>query len=172
MDAEEMKRVIHRLSSQVVEKHMDFSRLCIIGIKRRGVTLAKRIKNNIENLCEYSPPMGAIDITLYRDDLALIAQAPVIHGTEIDFDINSKDILLVDDVIFTGRTVRAAISEILDYGRPNRIELLVLVDRGHRELPIHPDYTGRYIQTSKDEIVDVKFYEDDGEEGVFIRREG
>lgn len=171
MNAEEMKRIVHRLSSEVVERNIEFSDLCLIGIKRRGVTLAKRIKKNIEDMFKILLPMGAIDITLYRDDLALIAQSPVIHGSEIDFDINDKNILLVDDVIFTGRTVRAAISELLDYGRPKRIELAVLIDRGHRELPIHPDYTGRKIDTDKDEIVDVKFVEDDGEDGVYVRRE-
>ena len=171
MNSEEIKRVIYRLSSEVVERNIEFSNLYFIGIKRRGVTLARRLKKNVEKMFNISLHIGAIDITLYRDDLALVAQSPIIHGSKIDFDVNDKDILLVDDVIFTGRTVRAAISEILDYGRPKKIELVVLIDRGHRELPIHPDYTGKKIETEKDEIVDVMFVEDDGEDAVYLRRE-
>ena len=165
---EDIKRVLYRLTHQVLEKNDIFNELAIIGIQTRGVYLAKRIKKIIKELEGVEVPSGIIDITLYRDDLTAIGPKPVVRETKIEFDFTGKVIILVDDVLFTGRTVRAALDEIMDFGRPKRVELLVLVDRGHRELPIRADFVGKNIPTSKSETVDVKLKEVDDEDCVVL----
>lgn len=143
--------------------------VALVGVKRRGVPLAARLAPLVSG-GDARVPVGAIDITLYRDDLQMVAETPIVRGTEIDFDINGRTIVLVDDVIFTGRTTRAALSELLDFGRPREIQLAVLVDRGHRELPIHPDFVGRALKTRRADIVDICLKEIDRREGVFLTR--
>lgn len=142
-------------------------RLAFIGIRRRGAPLAERLAAIVGGT---KVPVGAIDITLYRDDLQMIAETPIVRGTDITFDINGRVIILVDDVIFTGRTVRAALSALLDYGRPQSIQLAVLVDRGGRELPIQPDFVGRRLKSDRNDLVDIFLKETDVKEGVFLTR--
>jgi pyrimidine operon attenuation protein / uracil phosphoribosyltransferase len=139
-----------------------------VGIKRRGIPLAKRLSKIIEEIEDFKIPVGSVDITLYRDDLTTIAQMPVIKSTDMGIDVRNKKVIIVDDVIYTGRTVRAAIDAIIDNGRPQMIQLAVLIDRGHREIPIRADYVGKNIPTSKDEIISVELNEVDGEETVKI----
>jgi len=161
-----------RITHEIVEKNKGTKGLSLIGIKRRGDFIARRIAEKVRESEGKRLPMGALDITLYRDDLQLVAEMPIIEETDITFDINDKIVILVDDVLFTGRTVRAAIEEILDFGRPRLIQLAVLIDRGHRELPIQADYVGKKIQTAKNEIVDVYIKEFDGEDRVVIHKMG
>lgn len=168
MDKEEMHRTLVRIAHEILEKNRGSKNLALIGIKRRGDPLAKRLKREIEGTENNKILLGVIDITLYRDDLQLVASSPIVRGSEINFDITDKIIILVDDVLFTGRTARAAISEILDYGRPRAVQLAVLVDRGHKELPICADYVGIKLSTQKDDIVDILVQEEDGEDGVFL----
>lgn len=163
LSADEVEKIITRLTSEVAERNPDIKTLAFIGIQRRGVPLAQRIAKGLNGL-----PVGSIDITLYRDDLQLIAETPVVRGSNIGFDLNDRTLVLVDDVIFTGRTVRAALTEILDFGRPKQIQLLVFIDRGHRELPIQPDFVGRVIKTKRDDIVDIYLKEIDGKDEVVL----
>ncbi len=165
---EDIKRIIHRLVFEVLERHGDCNNLVLVGIYRRGVFLAQRIKNLIEENVKREIPIGKLDINFYRDDWTSLKTHPIINKTEIETDISEKEILLVDDVIYTGRTTRAALEAILDFGRPAKVELLVLVDRGHRELPIHPDFCGKKINTSKKEHVDVLLEEIDGRDVVVL----
>jgi pyrimidine operon attenuation protein/uracil phosphoribosyltransferase len=144
--------------------------LALVGIKRRGVPLAQRIAARLNKTRKAKVPVGAIDITLYRDDLQMVAETPIVRGTKIDFDINGKTLVLVDDVVFTGRTIRAALSELLDFGRPRSIQLAALIDRGHRELPIQPDFTGRAVKTNRGDLVDIYFKETDGRDEVVLTR--
>ena len=167
LDAEGIKRTLKRISHEIVEKNQGIKNLAIIGIRSRGAFLAERIAKNIKEI-EGEVPVGALDITLYRDDLSEIAQQPVVHSTDIDFDVSSKKIILVDDVLFTGRTVRCALDELIDFGRPANIQLAVLIDRGHRELPIRPDFVGKNIPTSHKESVEVKIKETDNAEEVNV----
>jgi pyrimidine operon attenuation protein/uracil phosphoribosyltransferase len=169
LDSVQVGEIITSLVRQIAQEGKNLGNLAIVGIRRRGVPLAQRISAQIEKLYGVKLELGILDITLYRDDLSLIAVQPVVHATEINFNVEGKRIVLVDDVLFTGRTVRAAISEILDFGRPAKIELAVLVDRGHRELPIAADYIGKKIETRRDELVDVLLTETDGEDKVVIR---
>ena len=171
LDENGIKRTIQRISHELVEKNQDIKEMAIIGIKTRGAVLAKRIAKNIEEIENVKIPVGAVDITLYRDDLTEIAEQPVLHATEIDFDITKKNIILVDDVLYTGRTVRCALDELIDFGRPAKIQLAVLVDRGQREFPIRPDYVGKNIPTSKNESIEVRLKEEDGKEEVVILAE-
>jgi pyrimidine operon attenuation protein / uracil phosphoribosyltransferase len=165
LSADEVRRTVTRLASQVVERSGDLSRLVLLGIHTRGVHLAEVLVRQIEALEGVTVPMGAIDITFYRDDLDTIGiRTPA--KTEIPFDLSGKVVLLVDDVIFKGRTIRAALNAVNDYGRPELIRLLVLVDRGHRELPIHPDFVGKQLPTAKEEKVKVYFQDMDGRDGV------
>ena len=164
----DLQRVIKRLAHEIDEKHPDFSELVFIGIHTRGVFLAKRMKEALQAIKPYDVPLGTLDITLYRDDLTAIGPRPVVKQTKIDFDITDKKIILIDDVLFTGRTVRAALDEIMDFGRPSVIELLVLVDRGHRELPIRADYVGKNIPTRRDESVEVRLREADGKDEIVL----
>ncbi len=166
----DIKRILTRIAHEIVERNKGTKDLTLVGIKRRGDLLAQRIAQRIKESEGKVVPIGALDITLYRDDLQLVAEAPIIEGTDIPFDVNNKIIVLVDDVLYTGRTIRAAIEEILDFGRPRMIQLAVLIDRGHRELPIQADYTGKKITTAPNEIVDVYIKELDGKDLVFIHR--
>jgi len=142
--------------------------MVLIGIRRRGVPLAQGLQKKIEKLSGQKLPFGILDITFYRDDLSLVATQPVVEGSHLDFDVTDQDVLLIDDVLYTGRTTRAALESVLDYGRARRIELVVLIDRGHRELPIQADYVGKSVETAEDEVVEVLISSIDGEEGVFL----
>ncbi|MGD2279391.1 MAG: bifunctional pyr operon transcriptional regulator/uracil phosphoribosyltransferase PyrR [Candidatus Omnitrophota bacterium] len=168
LDGEGIKRTLLRISHEILEKNRGTKGLAVIGIKNRGAFLAERIAENLKAIGGEDVPVGALDITLYRDDLTEISEQPVVHATEIDFDINGKKIILVDDVLFTGRTVRCALDQLIDFGRPANIQLAVLVDRGHRELPIRPDFVGKNVPTAKNESVDVRIKETDGKEEVVV----
>jgi pyrimidine operon attenuation protein/uracil phosphoribosyltransferase len=168
MDKELINRSLMRIAHEILEKNKGTKELCLIGIRNRGAYLAGRLRDCIEKIEEVEIPVGILDITLYRDDLTLIAAQPVVHKTEIDFDINDKVVVLVDDVLYTGRTVRAALDALIDFGRPKSIQLAVLLDRGHRELPIRADYAGKNIPTSKNEMVEVHLEEVDGKDEVVI----
>ncbi len=168
LDANQMHRTLRRLSHEIIERNKNLNELAIVGIRTRGVYLASRIRNNIKEIEGIELPFGVLDITLYRDDLTLIAEQPQVKGTELNFDLNGKNIILVDDVLFTGRTVRCALDELIDFGRPKAIQLAVLIDRGHRELPIRADYVGKNIPTSLDEFVEVRVKEIDGEDEVIL----
>lgn len=165
LSAEEMRRTLNRLASEVVERGGNLDRLVLLGIYTRGVPLAHLLAQQIQRLEGVTLPVGAIDITLYRDDLDKISTRTPAR-TKIPFDLTDKVVVLVDDVIFSGRTMRAALNAVLDYGRPSAIRLAVLVDRGHRELPIHPDYVGRVLPTAKDEAVKVFLQDTDARDGV------
>ncbi|TYQ13300.1 UNVERIFIED_CONTAM: pyrimidine operon attenuation protein/uracil phosphoribosyltransferase [Acetivibrio alkalicellulosi] len=168
MDESGIIRAVTRISHEIIEKNKGVEDLVLIGIQRRGVPLAKMIAEKIKGVEGKEVPTGILDITLYRDDLSLLAEHPIINGTEINFQINGKKIVLIDDVIYTGRTVRAAIDALIDIGRPKMIQLAVLIDRGHRELPIRADYVGKNVPTSKFEVVNVKLYEVDRVNSVTI----
>jgi pyrimidine operon attenuation protein/uracil phosphoribosyltransferase len=168
MSASEIDRTLVRLAHEVLERTTDLDRLAFIGIKRRGLPLAQRIAAKIESLEKRKVPTGILDINLYRDDLSTVGERPVLHAKQIDFPITGKDIVLMDDVLYTGRTVRSALDALFDHGRPARVQLLVLIDRGHRELPIEARYIGRMVQTSTNEIIEVKFQEVDGQEKVLL----
>jgi len=168
MSASEMDRTLVRLAHEVLEKSDSLDNLAFIGIRRRGVPMAERIARKIESLENVRIPVGAIDITLYRDDLSVIGPKPVVAGTQIDFPITGKNVILMDDVLYTGRTVRAALDALFEHGRPARVHLLVLIDRGHRELPIEAQFIGRKVPTSSREIIEVKFQEIDGVEKVML----
>ncbi len=165
---EEIERAIKRISHEILEKNKGSKDLAIIGIRTRGYVLAERIAAAIEAIDGAKLPVGALDITLYRDDLSVISEQPVVHRTEIDFDIEGKVIILVDDVLYTGRTIRCALDALIDFGRPKIIQLAILIDRGHRELPIRADYVGKNVPTSQKELVQLKLEETDGEDIVFI----
>jgi pyrimidine operon attenuation protein / uracil phosphoribosyltransferase len=168
MSASEIDRTMVRLAHEVLEKTSDLSGLAFIGIRRRGVPLAQRIARKISSLEEIEVPVGVLDINLYRDDLSTVGVKPVVNKTEIDFNVTGKDIILFDDVLYTGRTVRAALDALFDHGRPARVQLCVMIDRGHRELPIEARYVGRMIQTTANEIIEVKFQEIDNMEKVLL----
>jgi pyrimidine operon attenuation protein / uracil phosphoribosyltransferase len=170
MTAEEIRRATVRISHEIVEKQAGTANLALVGIQRRGVPLAERIAAAIAENESTSIPVGALDITFYRDDLSLVAQQPVVKGTAIPFDLNGATVVLVDDVLYTGRTIRAAMDALVDFGRPQAIRLAVLVDRGHRELPIRADHVGKNVPTSREEVVKVQLEEIDGEDGVVIER--
>jgi pyrimidine operon attenuation protein/uracil phosphoribosyltransferase len=168
LSASEMEGILTRLTFQILETCPNLNDLAIVGIRRGGAFMAERIAEKISSSKGAKVNFGLLDITLYRDDLSEIANYPVLHGTEIDFDINGKTLVLVDDVLFTGRTVRAALDALTDLGRPKKTQLAVFVDRGHRELPIQADFIGKEVPTSLSEIVHVKFVEKDGEDSVTI----
>lgn len=168
LEAEGIKRALTRIAHEVIEQNHGTKNLVVLGIKTRGAFLAQRIAKKIEEIEKVTVPVGALDITLYRDDLTEIAEQPLVHSTEIGFDITNKVIVLVDDVLFTGRTVRCALDELIDFGRPAKIQLAVLVDRGHRELPIRPDYVGKNAPTAKNERVEVRIKESDTSEEVIV----
>ncbi len=166
MTSEEMTRALKRISHQILENNQGADNIVFLGIRRRGVPLAKVLAGNIRTIEGREVPVGDLDITLYRDDLSEICPDPVISGSDIPFDINGKDVILVDDVLYTGRTARAALDATSKYGRAATIQLAVLIDRGHRELPIRADYVGKNVPTSKSETVAVHVMEIDGEENV------
>lgn len=168
MSASEIDRTLVRLAHEVLEKTTDLSRLAFVGIKRRGVPLAWRLAAKIDSLEGLKIPVGILDINLYRDDLSTVGERPILHSKQIDFPVVGKDVVLMDDVLYTGRTVRSALDALFDHGRPARVQLLVLIDRGHRELPIEARYVGRMVQTSNCEIIEVKFQEIDGQEKVML----
>jgi len=170
LESTDIKRIITRIAREIVERNNGTKNLALIGIKRRGDIIAQRIGTEIAECEKTKVPIGALDITLYRDDLQLVSETPIIEGTDINFDVNNLVIVLVDDVLYTGRTIRAALEEILDFGRPKAIQLAVLIDRGHRELPIQADYTGKKITTSEKEIIDVYVKELDGQDLVFVHK--
>lgn len=168
MSSEDMDRVLRRMAIEIIERNKGLDNIVILGIQRRGVHLAKRLKDLFIEMENRKVPAGELDITLYRDDITMMSDQPVVHSTSIPVDIAGQKLVLVDDVVFTGRTVRAALDALMDLGRPANVQLAVLVDRGHRELPIHPDYIGRSIPTSKDEIIQVMVTELDGQDQVRI----
>jgi pyrimidine operon attenuation protein/uracil phosphoribosyltransferase len=167
LDRDDMRRTLVRIAHEIVEKNPD-GPIALVGIQRRGAHLAQRLHALITELLDTPVPLGLVDIAFYRDDLAIRPSAPIVHATQLDFEIDSRTIVIVDDVLYTGRTVRAAIDEIFDYGRPARVQLATLVDRGHRELPIRPDYVGKNIPTSQDQRVNVRVEEVDGYDEVTI----
>jgi pyrimidine operon attenuation protein / uracil phosphoribosyltransferase len=169
MDARAIERALVRIAHEILERNKDTERLAFVGIRSRGVHLAERVRRAIQEIeAGTLVPFGVVDITLYRDDLDRGFQNPVVKGTDIPFAVDGRRILLVDDVLFTGRTVRAAMDALVDFGRPQSIQLAVLVDRGHRELPIRPDYVGKNLPTSLDQEVQVRLAEVDGEDEVLI----
>lgn len=168
MDSEAIRRALVRIAHEIIEKNKGVEDVVIVGIRTRGVPLAQRIAaeiNSIEN-CEMT--VGMLDITLYRDDLSTLGYNPVVHGTDINFDLSGKHVVLVDDVLYTGRTIRAALDAVIDMGRPKTIQLAVLVDRGHKELPIRADYVGKNVPTSQKETIEVVLNEIDGTDEVYI----
>lgn len=168
MDSEAIRRALVRIAHEIIEKNKGVEDVVIVGIRTRGVPLAQRIAaeiNAIEN-CEMT--VGMLDITLYRDDLSTLGYNPVVHGTDINFDLSGKHVMLVDDVLYTGRTIRAALDAVIDMGRPKTIQLAVLVDRGHKELPIRADYVGKNVPTSQKETIEVVLNEIDGTDEVYI----
>lgn len=169
LDADGIRRVVTRLAHEIVEQNQGTKNLILVGIRRRGVPLAERMQKMIEEFEKATVPIGILDITLYRDDLNTIADHPVVRTTEIPFDIEGKTLVLVDDVLYTGRTVRAALDAIMDIGRPGKIQLAVLIDRGHRELPIRADYVGKNVPTSSREVVSVRLLEMDGADEVLVK---
>ena len=168
MTASEIDRTLVRLAHEGLEKTTDLDKLAFIGIRRRGVPLAKRLAAKIKDLEDREVPTGTLDINLYRDDLTTVGASPILNSTDIPFDVTGKDIVLMDDVLYTGRTIRAALDALFDQGRPARVQLLVLIDRGWRELPIEARYVGRMVQTSASEIIEVKFQEIDQMEKVIL----
>lgn len=168
LNAEEISRTMERLAMEINERHGDCKDVAILGIQRRGVDLAARLREALEKRLGRTISSGLLDINLYRDDWTTLDVQPQINKTEILFDIDGKEIILVDDVLFTGRTIRSALEAILDFGRPKQVELMVLVDRGHRELPIQADYVGKVVETRRGEHVDVYLDERDGKEMVCL----
>ena len=168
MTEREMDVALARIAGEILQDHPQLEETLIVGIRRRGVPLAELLQKKIAAQVGKPIECGSLDITFYRDDFSLVATQPVVHGSQLPFPIDRKKILLVDDVLYTGRTIRAALESILDYGRPDRVELVVLVDRGHRELPIQADYVGRFIETAEDEVVEVRLPPVDKEQGVYL----
>ncbi len=168
LDQPSIERAVTRMAHEILEKNKGTEGLCLIGIQTRGVILAERLCAEIFKITQNQVPAGILDINLYRDDLTRVAEQPVIHKTEIGFDLESMIVVLVDDVLYTGRTIRAALDALTDFGRPKTIELAVLIDRGHRELPIRADFVGKNIPTSENEIVHVHFLETDKKEEVVV----
>jgi pyrimidine operon attenuation protein/uracil phosphoribosyltransferase len=168
LDKENIARALWRIAHEILEKNKGVEDVCLVGIRTRGDILAKRLQESIRQIEQKAVPVGILDINLYRDDLTLISQQPIVRETLIHFDINGKKVILVDDVLFTGRTIRAALNAINDFGRPANIQLAVLIDRGHRELPLRADYVGKNIPTSLEENVKVILKEIDGKEDEVI----
>jgi len=168
MTAAEMDLVLARISAEIVEKLSPHDEFAVIGIRRRGVHLAQRLCRKVESILKRPIPLGILDITLYRDDLTTVSNRPMLRETLIDFDLNDLSLVLVDDVLYTGRTIRAALDGIVDLGRPKKVQLAVLIDRGGRELPIQADYVGKHVETAEDEIIEVRLHEVDQEERVVL----
>lgn len=170
LDHDDMRRTLVRIAHEIVEKNPGGA-IALVGIHRRGAALARRLHTLASELLDTRVPLGFVDISFYRDDLAIRPAAPIVHATTLDFPVDRRTIVIVDDVLYTGRTVRAAIDEIFDYGRPARVQLAVLVDRGHRELPIRADYVGKNVPTAMTESIQVRLRETDGDDAVVLRRE-
>lgn len=168
LDESGIRRTLTRIAHEIIERNKGVENVALVGIRRRGVPLAERLSQRIKEIEGTEVPVGILDITLYRDDLTTLAQQPLVHQTKVDFAVEDKVIVLVDDVLYTGRTARAALDAIIDIGRPKAIQLMVLVDRGHRELPIRADYVGKNVPTSNKELVSVQLKEIDKEEKVVI----
>ncbi len=168
LDPQAIQRAVTRIAHEIVERNNGTENLVLIGLRSRGVDLARRIANELMLIAGAEPPVGALDVTLYRDDLDKVGPQPVVRKTDIPFSINEKRVVLVDDVLYTGRTIRAALDGLIDLGRPRLIQLAVLVDRGHRELPIRADYVGKNVPTSRQEQIQVLLTEEDGEDKVVI----
>lgn len=168
LDGEDIRRVLTRIAHEIVENGGEPEQLALVGIHTRGAVLAARLRELLIATADIEVPLGDLDIAFYRDDVTLRGGAPVVHSTHLDFDIDGRTIVIVDDVMFTGRTVRAAIEALFDYGRPARVQLAVLADRGHRELPVRPDYIGKNLPTARSERVNVHLTEIDGEDSVSI----
>jgi pyrimidine operon attenuation protein/uracil phosphoribosyltransferase len=171
MDSETIAQTVSRITDEIISTNRDSGQLVVVGIRTRGIYLAQRLAEQLKNITGIKPPLGTLDISLYRDDLQIKREWPELKKTDIPFTIDRKTVILVDDVIFTGRTSRAAIEAIMDFGRPSSIQLAVLVDRGHRELPIQADYIGKKIDTNKNEKVRVLLNETDGKDEVLINQE-
>jgi len=168
---EEIDKSLKRIAHEILEKNKGGKDLVLVGIRKRGVTLAKRLSAKIKEIAGLEVPIGALDINLYRDDLSEVASQPILRKTEVPFSVKDRKVILVDDVLYTGRTIRAALDAIIDLGRPCFIQLAVLLDRGHRELPIRADYVGRNVPTSRKELIEVKLVEDDGIDEVIVQEE-
>jgi pyrimidine operon attenuation protein/uracil phosphoribosyltransferase len=168
LDGDDMRRTLVRIAHEIVEKHGDPEQIAIVGIHRRGAVLASRLHRLLGDLLDADVPLGELDISFYRDDVATRPDSPVVHASNVDFQLEHRSVVIVDDVLYTGRTVRAAIEALFDYGRPARVQLAVLADRGHRELPIRPDYVGKNLPTARSERVNVRVEELDGEDRVTI----
>lgn len=168
MDSEAIRRALVRIAHEIIEKNKGVEDIVIVGIRTRGVPLAQRIAAEINAIENSEMTVGMLDITLYRDDLSTLGYNPVVHGTDINFDLSGKHVVLVDDVLYTGRTIRAALDAVIDMGRPKTIQLAVLVDRGHKELPIRADYVGKNVPTSQKETIEVVLNEIDGTDEVYI----
>ena len=171
MDGEAIRRSLVRISHEIVEKNKGVDNIVLVGIRTRGVPIAERLADAIEKIEGERPPVGVLDITLYRDDLSTLDYQPVVRTTELPVDISGKIVVLVDDVLYTGRTIRAALDAVIDMGRPTTIQLAVLIDRGHRELPIRADFVGKNVPTSSHEVVSVQLESVDGAEKVVIREQ-
>jgi len=172
LDAPRMARAFRRMAIEIVERNRGLDDLIIIGIRSRGVPIAERVAKEIEDMEGAPVPLGILDITLYRDDLTTIAPQPLVKPTKLPEPIDDKVVVLVDDVLYTGRTVRAALDALIDFGRPKAVQLAVLIDRGHRELPIHADFIGKTIPTDRQEVIKVKMTETDGEDEVLLMEKG
>lgn len=168
MSKQEMDLALSRIAAEILEDHPNLDGTVLIGIRRRGVPIAEILRKKIEALSGRKVPLGILDITFYRDDLSLVGSQPVVEATHLSFDVDGKKVLLVDDVLYTGRTTRAALDSVVDYGRPRKVELVVLIDRGHRELPIQADYIGKYVETAENEVVEVMIPPVDEEEAVYL----
>nr|WP_316614942.1 bifunctional pyr operon transcriptional regulator/uracil phosphoribosyltransferase PyrR [uncultured Ruminococcus sp.] len=168
MSGDDIDRALRRISHQIIEKNHGLDNVCLIGIRTRGVPLAQRLQRHIEAIEGVSIPVGELDITLYRDDLSRVGELPEVKGSSVGFSVEDKIVVLVDDVIFTSRTARAALEAVMKLGRPSKIQLCALIDRGHTELPIRPNYVGKNIPTSLDEAVAVRLDETDDKDGVYI----
>jgi pyrimidine operon attenuation protein/uracil phosphoribosyltransferase len=171
LDAKGIERAVARIAHEIIERNKGADNVVIVGIRARGDYLAARVAEMIESIEKVSIPVGVIDITLYRDDLQVVLEQPVVHKTEIPFDIEGKAVILVDDVLNTGRTIRAALDQLMDFGRPRSVQLAVLVDRGHRELPIRADYVGKNVPTAKGQRVVVRIQEVNGSDEVVVEKE-
>ena len=168
MSASEIDRTLVRLAHEILERTEKLDNLVFIGIRRRGVPLAQRLSKKIESLEAHAVPVGILDITLYRDDLSTVSHAPVVNSTDIPFSVVGKDVILMDDVLYTGRTIRAALDALFDHGRPRRVQLCVLIDRGWREIPVEATFVGRHVQTTMNEVIEVKLQEVDEAEKVLL----
>lgn len=171
LNAWDFKRIITRISHEIIEQHKSISNLAFVGIQTRGDFLAKRLTDEINKIEGADLPVGSMDINMYRDDWTKISHQPIVRPSNIPFSVDDMDVILADDVLFTGRTIRAAMDALMDFGRPSRIELAILIDRGHRELPIQADYKGKFIPTSHAELVNVLVKEHDGEDAVYIEKD-